>query len=107
MIRSRLSAEDIEQARIEAWRACRSDTLHSDPKMLADALFDLDGSAVEPLADLLAALTARECGALAGDNMVMQYAGAMRVIDRLVAKVVKAEERRGNWIDFEIDEDEV
>lgn len=78
----------------DAWRAQRFDDLHSDPKALANALFDLDGSAIEPLVDLLAALTKPVKTDTSLDRIVLQHAEAHSVIDRLVQKVVDLEEKR-------------
>lgn len=78
----------------EAWRAQRFDDLHSDPKALANALYDLDGSAIEPLTDLIAALTTTVKTDTSLDRIVCQHAAAHAVIDRLVQRVVDLEEKR-------------
>jgi hypothetical protein len=76
-----------------AWRDCRADELHSDPRLLASAISDcLDADVA--LGDLLVALTSLEKGATAGDNMILQHSAAMTVIDRLVERVINVEQKR-------------
>lgn len=91
-----------DQLRVEAWRAMRSDELHSDPKVLAEALFDLDGSAIDPLAELISALSSSEPTDTALDLTVIRQQAADDCINAFVRRVVEAEEKRGAWHDFEV-----
>jgi hypothetical protein len=73
-----------------AFRATRTDELHSDPKEFASAASDWSE---EVVADFVVALTSRDRHGTAGDNMILQHQAAIAVIDGWVDRIVKAEER--------------
>jgi len=84
---------------LEAWRASRIDELHSDPKLLADAMYDNCG-VVDPLAELIAACTRMEKVDSALDLVVLRQECADNTINSFVKRVVDAEERRGEWRNY-------
>jgi len=91
-----------DQLRVEAWRACRADELHADPKQLAESLFNIDGSAIEPLAELIAALSSTEQTETALDRTVLRQQAADELLNTFVGRVIECEEKRGVWRDFEV-----
>lgn len=87
------------EIRRNAWRAERIDELHSDSKLLAQAIDDSTyRQSPGALEDLLGALISYEPNATALDRVVLQHQAAMTVIDRLVKEVVESEEKRKEFL---------
>lgn len=97
-------SQDSETIARAAWRAERTDELHSDTTALLDAVLMLGGTdmAVTMLGDLIDAINSQDfqSGTTSADKVLLRMDKAEQVIERTIKWALDEEDARGRWASY-------